>query len=409
MQHPDLDGCLVVVQARVGVGKSAFLVQVALEAMLRGRPVLHLSLEGQVLEHLESWYDALLLDLLSPGIPIEEMAALRRLRVIHAISSGVLDERGLERVLGDLRRHLDFVPRLILVDGLDWSRPAPALRAELGALIRPAAESGAGGWMPAPRHNAPTEPRKTRLPPPLDGVAELVGAVVSLEPEGNAVGAQLLFGQRRDSPLSAVRLHPDTLRRLDGEPEAEVSLPSSAFCLLSGGAPGAEAVFGECAEAFGVEEINFSFAGHDCQRARGRVILSESELRQGDISWTYLTRRMQRSYPESPELRRVLQSIWHQVHTAAEVFVIGQVQADGTVRGGTGWAAELARHWKKPLWVFDQAQDAWREWSEQGWRSVPPPRISRTRFAGTGTRHLEENGRRAIRELFERSFSDRGR
>ena len=36
-----------------------------------------------------------------------------------------------------------------------------------------------------------------------------------------------------------------------------------ADCILfSGGAPGAEARFGDCAERHGVEEVNFTFDGH---------------------------------------------------------------------------------------------------------------------------------------------------
>ena len=39
--------------------------------------------------------------------------------------------------------------------------------------------------------------------------------------------------------------------------------------LFSGGAPGAEAAFGACAETHGVEEVNFTFDGHNIARHRG--------------------------------------------------------------------------------------------------------------------------------------------
>ena len=39
--------------------------------------------------------------------------------------------------------------------------------------------------------------------------------------------------------------------------------------LFSGGAAGAEAAFGACAEAHGVEEVNFTFDGHKIARHRG--------------------------------------------------------------------------------------------------------------------------------------------
>ena len=38
--------------------------------------------------------------------------------------------------------------------------------------------------------------------------------------------------------------------------------------LFSGGAPGAEAAFGACAERHGIEEVNFTFDGHKIERHR---------------------------------------------------------------------------------------------------------------------------------------------
>ena len=106
----------------------------------------------------------------------------------------------------------------------------------------------------------------------------------------------------------------------------------------------------------------------------------------------------------SPELRRVLQAIWHQVSTAGEVFAVGAVNPDKTAHGGTGWAVELARHWGKPVHLFDQDRKRWLRWDGRDWVAEEPPVITRERFAGAGTRALSEDGRAAIRALFERSF-----
>jgi hypothetical protein len=43
------------------------------------------------------------------------------------------------------------------------------------------------------------------------------------------------------------------------------------------------------------------------------------------------------------------------------------------------------------------------EWVEH--KKTDAPVISHIHFTGTGTRFLEENGRKAIKELFTRSFS----
>jgi hypothetical protein len=134
------------------------------------------------------------------------------------------------------------------------------------------------------------------------------------------------------------------------------------------------------------------------------VELSDEELERGGVSETYIKAQLRRSFPNTEMFQRLLKSIWHQVATAGEVFVLGEIQQDETVKGGTGWGAELARHFHKPLYVFDQNKDSWHEWTGSIWKQVEAPRIRKTRFAGTGTRFISDSGQKAVTELFERSF-----
>jgi hypothetical protein len=177
--------------------------------------------------------------------------------------------------------------------------------------------------------------------------------------------------------------------------------------LFSGGAAGAEAAFGACAEQHGVEEVNFTFDGHPIARHRGVRVLNHEELQAGDVSLEYVSRLMHRRFADAPTIRRVLQTLWYQVNSGQEIYVIGTILDDGTVRGGTGWGAEFAKLCNKPLHVFDQAKDRWFTWTDADWqpRSVSDrPVITHQHFTGTGTRTLQENGTRAIAELFTRSF-----
>ena len=102
-------------------------------------------------------------------------------------------------------------------------------------------------------------------------------------------------------------------------------------------------------------------------------------------------------------IRRILQTLWHMVSRSQQVFVVGTIQPDGSVVGGTGWSVELAKMWNKSLWVFDQDRDGWYTWDGDEWLSGVPV-IEALHFSGTGTRFLEENGRAAINSLFERSY-----
>ena len=177
--------------------------------------------------------------------------------------------------------------------------------------------------------------------------------------------------------------------------------------LFSGGAPGAEAAFGANAERRGVEEVNFTFDGHRIERHRGVRVLNHEELLGGDVSLEYVSRLMHRRYTDSPTIRRVLQTLWYQVNHGQEIYVIGAILDDGTVRGGTGWGAEFAKLCNKPLSVFDQDKDTWLRWSGQQWDRLShtdAPVITHPHFTGTGTRELRPNGRKAIEDLFSRSF-----
>ena len=178
--------------------------------------------------------------------------------------------------------------------------------------------------------------------------------------------------------------------------------------LFSGGAPGAEGAFGECAQEFGVEEVNFTFEGHKMARTRGMRVLNHEELRAGDVSLEYVSRLMHRRYTDAETIRKILQTLWYQVNNGQEIYVIGTVLDDGTVRGGTGWGAEFAKLCNKPLHVFDQDKNAWERWTGQDWvicGTADAPVITHPHFTGTGTRTLQDNGRLAIRELFKRSFA----
>jgi hypothetical protein len=179
---------------------------------------------------------------------------------------------------------------------------------------------------------------------------------------------------------------------------------TSECVLYSGGLKGAEAAFGAAAERHGVEEVNFTFDGHMIERTRGVRTLSHEELRQGDVSLAYVSKLLRRHLPDTQYIKQVLQTIWHQVNNAREIFVVGKIQADDTVMGGTGWGAEFAKLCNKPLFVFDQDRGSWSRWTGSAWEDTARVVIGHTHFAGTGTRYLRENGKAAIDRLFADSF-----
>ena len=175
------------------------------------------------------------------------------------------------------------------------------------------------------------------------------------------------------------------------------------YTFYSGGLNGAETAFGEAAEKWSVKEVNFSYSGQKTNRQKNLVVLSDDELKRCDISMELVSKMMGRTYYETEKIRKVLQTIFHMVNKGHQIFVIGTILEDNTVKGGTGWAVELAKLFNRPLSVYDQEKNGWYSWKQGAWVE-DSPKIEHDTFVGSGTRNLSEDGRKAIEKLFEETF-----
>ena len=186
-----------------------------------------------------------------------------------------------------------------------------------------------------------------------------------------------------------------------------MAMVASKNCTLySGGLKGAETAFGEAAEKWKVKEVCFTYSDQKTDRQKNTVVLSDDELKRGDISMELVSKMMHRTYYETDKIRKVLQTIFNMVNKGHQVFVIGTILEDNTVKGGTGWAVELAKLFNRPLSVYDQTKDNWYTWKHGAWVQ-DSPKIEHDTFVGSGTRNLTENGQKAIEALFEEAFGSR--
>jgi hypothetical protein len=411
-------GNVGVVASRPGVGKTALLVQIALDDLLRDRKVLHISHEHAV-DHVRAYYDEIFRDLAATS-KLDDPAAVKldveRNRLLYShvtqAANGPPSQRGGRSSIANIlhavafaRDVAHFEPDVVILDGFDLHH---AGEEALQALSKLASERSVELWLSANVEAAPSKPGE--LPEPLDRFASELDVVVLLATERGVVRLRLLKDHdSKDIAELHLRLDPHSMRIIDEDvpPPSERARNPRRYRLLSGGGKGAEAEFGACAERWGMTEVNYSFEGHTfLERSRGVVRLAEDDLKKGDFSLVYVSKRLNRVLSEIPLVRSVLQTIWHQINGASQVFVIGVIQADDTVRGGTGWGAELARLWKKPLFVYDQPKKAWFRWSGSAWEIANMPVITSEAFAGIGTQNLSDEGREAIRDLFLRSFGD---
>ncbi len=417
-------GNVGVIIARPGVGKSALLVQIALDDLLRGRKVLHISHEHAV-DRVRAFYDEIFHDLVS-SYELDQPQVVRveaeRNRLLYSHLGGSSDDvplshRGgassvtkIEETLTFAREVAHFHPDAIIIDGFDFEGATPEAVDRFGVIAK---ELNCEMWLSAKTeersHDAPPSVASPgSAPTPLKQYFAQLSVIVYLQPEGSSVRLQLLK-DHDNSDLTDLHLSldPTTMRVTDDDlpPASETRKDPGSYHLFSGGAKGAEATFGECAERWGLQETHYSFAEHPFrERERGIEELDDEQLKRGDFSIVYASHRLGRPLTRIPNIKRILQTVWHQVTAASEVFVIGALEEDGTVRGGTGWGAELARLWHKPLYVFDQEKKTWFFWDSTRWREEEAPVIRRVDFAGIGTLRLTPDGQSAIESLYERSF-----
>jgi len=203
-------GNVGVVVARRGVGKTAFLVGVALDDLMRGRKVLHVALR-QPLYKVREYYDGIFEDLAETSRLDDYHATLQeveRNRNIHAYLGSTFSLQKLRSDIALLREYADFTPAAILVDGVDFESLTPETVAEFRSIAR---ELDAEMWMSAVTHRE-SAMNERGIPEPVAHLEPAVDVIVRLYHDGKAVHVHLL--KDHDNPNvheAGVALDPTTM------------------------------------------------------------------------------------------------------------------------------------------------------------------------------------------------------
>lgn len=207
-------GKLALVLARAGVGKTAFVVGVGIDALLAGQRVLHVSLESTV-DKVRDWYDELLTEMLRrekqlSSYPAIQLATDRRRHILTYMGGSFSIER-LSNALGLLRDEMSFVPQVILLDDIDVE-DQEIDPATVEAIKDLAAGVGAELWMTAQTHRDDPEPEAGQLPSPATDLADLTDLAFRLDSHDAKVRLHVLkdHQQMLDEDLH-ILLDPQTL------------------------------------------------------------------------------------------------------------------------------------------------------------------------------------------------------
>ena len=183
-------GKIGVVMARHGVGKTAFLVGVAMDDLMRGRKVLHISLSHPVAK-VRDYYDEIFMDL-THAREMEGVWKVRleieRSRHIQCYPEGSFTAEQLRDTVRFLRTHVDFHPAAVVIDDYDFQKAQPA---DLDALREIARELDAELWMSATTHRE-LELNEQGIPKQMEHLLGSIDVILGMRHDTKAVHVTIL-------------------------------------------------------------------------------------------------------------------------------------------------------------------------------------------------------------------------
>ncbi|HNQ65081.1 MAG TPA: AAA family ATPase [Smithella sp.] len=197
------------VLAYAGVGKTALLVQLALNMMLREHSVLHVSLNDAV-SKVDLWYQEIFHDIAEKfGIAEvnEYWDKIQPYRFIMTFKVEGFSAPKLEERLTDLMEQNIFKPHTVIIDGFRFDE---AGRGQLVQLKELAGKYSMGLWFTVHTHRH-EPPQENGLPLSFLHIADLFEVIVQLATKGDEVYITSVKGQPKNSAQNDLLLDPATM------------------------------------------------------------------------------------------------------------------------------------------------------------------------------------------------------
>ncbi|MCL2243988.1 MAG: hypothetical protein FWC03_05895 [Treponema sp.] len=199
-----------------GVGKTSVLVQLAMDKLLQGKKVIHVSFT-QHKHYVPSWYEDIFTELTARK-NLENAAEIKDNMVKHRVLMN-FNQDGVtkEQILKSLRAMIidgGFKADSIIIDGFDFSRTDKDSMANVKNF---ATEMGVSVWYSCSVNDAASQQYdKDNIPVLLSGFIDLIDVVIILHPRTDYI--KLSISKDRNSPISKsneMRLDPKTLLILE--------------------------------------------------------------------------------------------------------------------------------------------------------------------------------------------------
>ena len=194
------------VMSRAGLGKTAILVQFALDCMMNKRNVLHIAI-GEGVDKTRSWYDDIISVLDVEDVDVPELMSKRMIMTFKESNfrKAVLAER-----IEDLVQQGIFKPECLVVDGFDFDNSNRETIEELRTF---AAEAGVKMmWFSAVSHRGDDRLSANGVPAPCHDLDDLFETALVIEPEGDKMQLNILKCETcAINPGTVLSLDPSTM------------------------------------------------------------------------------------------------------------------------------------------------------------------------------------------------------
>jgi hypothetical protein len=191
-----------VVLSRPGVGKTGMLIGIAVDKLLQGQKVLHISTKETV-EHVQAYYDEVL-EAYAGQLGLDHMLERRldveRGRHILVYNPETFTLAKLKQSIAFLRDDAGFQPDMLVMDGTprfehseDW---------EIQGILDLASEMDAEVWTGANLHREGQDVDERGVPTAVARYEDRLGVILSLQAQSDHVRVQIVKEHDSEQPAS---------------------------------------------------------------------------------------------------------------------------------------------------------------------------------------------------------------
>ncbi|NOY68542.1 MAG: cytoplasmic protein [Deltaproteobacteria bacterium] len=196
--------------ARAGVGKTALMVQIALNAMLKEKNVMHISKKDPV-DKVAAWYEEVFLRLTQDTDPAQKTDLLwdelLHHRFIMTFETETFSIPKLQKRILELTGQNIFHPSMIMIDGFSF---ADTSNEEVEELHEFAQNQGLMVWFTARTHrDGPAG--ADGIPADLEPFTHLFENMILLAPEDDRIYLKPMSSHEKDENISGLYLDPSTM------------------------------------------------------------------------------------------------------------------------------------------------------------------------------------------------------